>query len=94
MKFEIISVNADRLDEGTYVIELRQFPSFFDKLLGYKQRIMTFKGQAGAWYVPPSFRPASNNAVKFLNEIATSPSYAHLRTFKKAKADDDKSQQL
>lgn len=91
MKFEIISVNNDRLDENTFVIELRQFPGFIDKLMGYKQRIMTYKGQVGAWYVPPSFRPAANHACKFLNEIVTSPSYAHLRTFKKAKADDDRS---
>lgn len=93
MKFEIISVNADRLDENTYIIELRQRPELFDKLLGYKQRIMTFKGQVGAWYVPPSFRPATNAAAKFLNEIVTSPSYAHLRTFKKSKVDGDKSTQ-
>jgi len=93
MKFEIISVHPDRLDEQTYVVELRQFPGFIDKLFGYKQRILTYKGQAGAWYVPPSFRPAGSSASKFLNEIVTSPSYAHLRSFKKAKGADEKSAQ-
>ncbi len=90
MKFEIISVHEDRLDENTYVIELRQHPQLLDKLLGYKQRILTFKGQRGAWYVPPSFRPASSAASRFLDEIVTSPSYAHLVAFKKVKAGDGK----
>lgn len=80
MRIEIIKVQADRLDPETLIVTLRHVPSRMARwLLGARDKIITYKGRDNAWYVPPSFRPADSDTGRFLDSIATSREFAHLR---------------
>jgi len=80
VRVEIIKVNADRLDPECLVVTLRHIPGRVARLvLGARDRVVTYKGRVSAWYVPPSFRPADTDTSQFLDNIASSREFAHLR---------------
>ncbi|NQD38153.1 hypothetical protein HPT27_14070 [Permianibacter sp. IMCC34836] len=80
MRLEIIKVNADRLDPECLVVTLRHVPGSIARfMLGARDKVVTYKGQVSAWYVPPSFRPADADTSRFLDSIASSREFAHLR---------------
>jgi hypothetical protein len=84
MKLEIIKVHADRLDPECLLVTLRHVPGGMARwLLGARDKVITYKGREHAWYVPPSFRPADPDTARFLDSIASSREFAHLRAFRR-----------
>ena len=84
MKMEIIKVAADRLDPECLLITLRHVPGKLARwLLGARDKVVTYKGRESAWYVPPNFRPADPDTSRFLDDIAASREFAHLRPLRR-----------
>ncbi|TDQ50332.1 hypothetical protein [Permianibacter aggregans] len=83
MRLEIMKVSPDRLDPECLLVTLRHSPGWWARLFGAREIVVTYKGHTESWYVPPSFRPAPTDIVKFLNRIADSHEFAHLRPQKR-----------
>ena len=83
MKLEILKVTPDRLDPECLLITLRHVPGKVARLFGAREMVVTYKGHESSWYVPPSFRAAEADTMKFLNRIATEREFAHLRPQRK-----------
>lgn len=79
MRMEIISVHTDQRDPDCLVVTLRHVPGRIARWFGARERVVTYKGQTSAWYVPPSYRKAGQQASRFLDDISTDHAYAHLR---------------
>lgn len=80
MKIEIIKVVPDRLDPGCLIVTLRHVPGRLARwVLGARDKVITYKGRESSWYVPPSFRAADPDTARFLDSIACSREFAHLR---------------
>lgn len=79
VRIEIIKVSADRLDPECLIVTLRHVPGRLARLLGARDKVVTYKGREHAWYVPPSFRPADSDTGRFLDDIASAREFAHLR---------------
>ncbi len=80
MKFHILNVSANRLDEFSLSITLDLQPNFWEK---YLQKIpsgkVTFIGYERQWYADADYKPAAKVIVDILFEISYDRAYRHLQ---------------
>lgn len=79
MHYEIIRVERHRIDENSLKITLRELPNLLERLFGRAECTHTYHGYPGHWYTEHLYQPAGSAVGGFLDKVARSPEFRHLR---------------